>query len=508
VALLIRSPARPSLPCDDGRRAVRDSLIVTIGGQLEQVLGTLTSLALRWGLEPARLGVYTGLRPYLDMTNRSSLGIGLGAVQEIPILRAAGKIAEAQRVANVAYTTNSITCLIYGASLLAWVWLRAPGLVGNPLAFEWTWGLVAMIAWIPLKRYQDFLIAVLRAHQEFRLTTELAVLDAMLSAVATIVGLWLAGLWGLIASLGALMAFNIVYLHLRHPFRFHWSWDGRMAWRLMKLGMPIWANTGLYFAVLNLDRGLILWLVPDGEYAAGLYTIALMGTGWSLDLAGRVALVMYTYFQSTLGRTNDPTQVAHEAARTAEAQAPVLGAGAAVAYLVGPVFLGIVLPRYEAGLPALRPLLPGVMLLGLAWPARQMLITINRPFRLAGATLLGLTVIATAGAVGASRAGIVGVAWGMSIGYAAVYVLTSGVAFLPALGVRGWWGHQTRLAGDLIWFAMGAAVSAHVPLPEMNRWAEFALRSLLLGIWILPPLWRWGRRHGWGGLLERRGRSV
>ena len=45
------------------------------------------------------LGVYTGLRLYLDNTNRSSLGVGLGAVQEIPVLRAQGREAEAQRIA-------------------------------------------------------------------------------------------------------------------------------------------------------------------------------------------------------------------------------------------------------------------------------------------------------------------------------------------------------------------------------------------------------------------------
>ena len=99
---------------NEGRRAVRDSLIVTLGGQLERALGTVTALMLRWGLEPAQLGVYTGLRLYLDNTNRSSLGVGLGAVQEIPILRAAGlEPDEARHVADVAHTTNTLTCLAY-----------------------------------------------------------------------------------------------------------------------------------------------------------------------------------------------------------------------------------------------------------------------------------------------------------------------------------------------------------------------------------------------------------
>ena len=174
-----------------------------------------------------------------------------------------------------------------------------------------------------------------------------------------------------------LLGVKIAYLHARHPLRFRWAWDLPMAARLMRVGLPILANTAVFGAVLNLDRVLILWRVPDGDRAAGLYSIAIMGTSWSLDLAGRIVLVLYTSFQTTLGRTRDPVEVARQAARATEAQAPVLAAGSAVAYLVGPVFLGALMPRYVEGLPALRPLLPGMVLLGLAWPARQMLIAVE-----------------------------------------------------------------------------------------------------------------------------------
>ena len=63
----------------------------------------------RVGKHPGFVGVYTGLRLYLDNTNRSSLGIGLGAVQEIPILRAAGREAEADSaLADALVTPDAI----------------------------------------------------------------------------------------------------------------------------------------------------------------------------------------------------------------------------------------------------------------------------------------------------------------------------------------------------------------------------------------------------------------
>ena len=487
----------------EGRKVVRDSVAVTLGGQLERALGTLTALALRWMLDPARLGVYTGLRLYLDNTNRSSLGIGLGAVQEIPVLRAAGREEEAKRVADIAYTTNTLTCLVYAALLLAWAWLRAPLVATDPLAAEWTWGLVAVAGLTLIKRYESFLVAILRAYREFTLTTELDIVESLASAGAVTLGLWLAGFWGLLAAVGVLLLVKIAYAHARHPLRFRWAWDTPTAWRLMRVGLPILANTAVFSAVLSLDQVLILWRIPHGAAAMGLYSIALMGTGWSLDLAGRIVLVAYTSFQTTLGQSGDPAEVARQSARATEAQAPLLLAGSAVAYVVGPVVLGAVMPRYAAGLPALRPLLPGMILLSLAWPARQMLIAVGRPYLLCVATLLGLGVTAAAGTLGADRAGIVGVAWGMTVGYSVVFLLTSAAAVVPWLGTAGWTRHVGGLLVTLGWFALATLLTAHLPLGLANRWLDVGMRSVLLSTWLLPALWFWGRKHGWGGVLDR-----
>ena len=505
MASLIRPRAQVApAPAGEGRRAVLDGVIVVVGGQVERALGTVTALLLRWGLDPARLGVYTGLRLFLDQTNRSSLGVGLGAVQEIPILRAQGRHAEAQHVANVAHTANALTCVVYAAGLLVWACWRPVAPAADPLAAEWSGGLAAVAGLALLKRYESFLIAVLRAHREFALCTELDVFEALVSIVAVGLGLFAAGFWGLLGAVGAIIAAKIVYLHARHPFRFAWAWDVRATLRLMRVGLPILANTATLAAVLSLDRALILARLPDGDRAAGLYTVAIMGTSWSLDLAGRVVAVLYTHFQTTLGRTDDPAAVARLMARATEAQATILAAGSAVAYLVGPVFLGLILPRYAEGLPALRPLLPGMLLLGLAWPARQMLIAVGRPYLLAAATLVGLGVAIVAGVVGADRGGIVGVAWGMTIGYAAVALLTGAAATVPPLGLGAWLGHLGRVGRTLAGFAAGTLLTAHAPLGLHLFWPDFAARGLILLGWLAPTAYRWGRRHDWGGLRPGR----
>lgn len=478
-------------------------MLVAVGGQVERAVGMLTALTLRWGLDPARLGVYTGLRLYLDNTNRTSLGVGLGAVQEIPILRAAGRYEEARRVANVAHTTNTLTCLAYAAALLAYAAYQVRMPSAGPLADEWIWGLAAVAGLTLVKRYETFLVAVLRAQGAFALTAELDVVESSASALAVPLGLWAAGFWGLLAAVGALLLIKIAYAHARNPLRFEWAWHTPTAWRLMRVGLPILANTAVFAAVLSADRVLILARLPDGARAAGLYSVALIGTGWALDLAGRLVLVSYNAFQTTLGRSGVPADVARQAVQAAEAQAPILFAGSALAYVAAPALFRVLMPQYADGLPALRPLLPGSVLLGMTWPARQMLITVGHPLRLFMATLAGLACVTCCGVVGADLGGIVGVAWGMTAGYTSVFLFTSFAAAVPELGLSHWMFHTGRLGRTAAWFGFATLVAAHAPLPDGVASQALAARLAILTAWLAPTLWLWGRRNHFGGLFDR-----
>lgn len=481
-------------------RLGRDSLIVVVGGQVERLLGILTVVALRWGLDPGRLGVYTGLRLFLDGTNRSSLGVGLGAVQQIPILRGQGDLARAQHVANVAHTANSLTCLIYALGLLGLAWWQP----GGPLAREWSVGLAIVAGLTLLKRYESFLIAVLRAHGEFRITTELDIVESMVSALAVSLGLALAGFWGLMLAVGVILSAKIVYLHTRHPFRFGWAWDGALVAQLLRAGLPILANTAAFAAVVGLDRTLILTRMPDGERLAGLYTVALLGTGWSLDLAGRLVLVLYTHFQTMLGRTADPSAVARAAVNATEVQAPLLALGAAAVYVLAPGPLGWLFPRYADGLPALRPLLPGAVVLGLAWPARQMLIALGRPYRLLLATLAGLVLTGTLGLRATRSADLATLAGAMSLAYLGVFLLTGLAAFGDILGTRAWLSHLRRLVGSMVPFALAALLATQLPVPTDHPLTAWLARGMLLALLTLLPAWNTAERLGLLGRVRAR----
>ena len=153
-------------------KAVRDSVSSYLGGQVESALGMFTSLAAAAGGSTPHGSGFTPGCGFISIrrTARAS-GSAWAPCRKSRSSAPRAATTKPRRVANVAYTANTMTCGRMSLGLIAWAVIRAPLLRGDPLAAEWTWGLVAVAALAIVKRYQSFLIAVLRAHHEFVLTT-------------------------------------------------------------------------------------------------------------------------------------------------------------------------------------------------------------------------------------------------------------------------------------------------------------------------------------------------
>jgi O-antigen/teichoic acid export membrane protein len=382
----------------------------------------------------------------LDNTNRTSLGIGQGAVQEIPLLRAQGRFAAAERLASIAHTTNTVTCLLYSISLVIWAVLTIPTRAGDSLAAHWTCGLLAVAILALLKRRESFLVALLRCHQDFTTTTKADLLEAVISAVAMTAGVAVAGLAGLWLSIALVLLVKIAYLSSVHPLPLAWCWDWRETKRLFWHGLPIVLSAAVWGAMIGLDRVFILHLSPEKARAAGLYTVAILGTSWSLDLAGRLALVLHPHFLSTLGRSGNDREIAVDAARTTELLAAALAILGAFTYLFGPTILFLLIPKYADGVPSLRPLIPGAIAIGLCWPLRQMLTALRWHARLVLIPAAAVPLLAWSVATGLHHAGLPGAAWGASATFLAVFLVLELASLGLTLPARDWLRHTARLS--------------------------------------------------------------
>ncbi|MHC5539964.1 hypothetical protein ACYOEI_17225, partial [Singulisphaera rosea] len=90
----------------------------------------------------------------------------------------------------------------------------------------------------------------------------------------------------------------------------------------------------------------------------------------------------------------------------------------------------------------------------------------------------------------------------------ALSVLTSATALVPVLGWTAWLGHQLRLFRTLGGFLAGTLLTDLVPTAGRSPYLAVVLHGLVLGAWLLPTLWLWGRRNGWGGLRNKVARRT
>lgn len=371
-----------SKPDSRRRKLLTDSFSMSIVGQLERLVGIVVTFSLRWGLTPSDLGIYGGLRILLDNTSRSSLGIALGAVQNRVILKAQGETERAKHLTDVAATANTLTSGVYGLGLVLWgLWL-----IQSLHENQWGFGLIVMGILAVLKRRQDYQIAIMRSDGEFQTVSRLAVIQNLVFALCMVIGISLAGFWGLIAGLSLGFLLQGLILDRTCPtLNFARIWDAHSTFVLALAGLPILAANSTWAMLSTLDRALILTHMQDGSLQAGYYSLAILATNWTSDVGGRVAMVLYPHYQMDVGKGATQSEILAHAEQAAMAMLMILTALSLIAFPLGNRILPLAFPGLVPGLAAFGPMLPGAVALAATWPMRQAWIAMNRPWVLAAA---------------------------------------------------------------------------------------------------------------------------
>lgn len=422
--ITIEAPSPPA-PLSGWRRLLADWALVSGTTVLCQGLGILGSLALRVCLSPAEMGVWQGLKLVLSNGNYANLGISKGAAREFNIALGRGNAAEAQRGLNMALTVNTLSSGLFGLILLGGgVWMAWHG--GGAWGSAWAWGLMALGVMAVVQRYVTFQVTLLRCKQEFLVTSQLSMVEAVLTASVATLGAWLWGLPGLyLATLAVLLA-SVAFIHLRGAIPLGWGWDLREIRRLTAIGCPILLAGVVSTLFRTLDRWMILGYLPDREFQLGCYSLALMVTGQLYGLGNILSIVVSPRLGEQFGHDGDRRQAAALTARSSELQAAVLALPAALAVVAVPPLLGTMLPDYRPGLAPMLWQIPGVVALVLALLPGQYLISVDRQKWSLAAVALATGISAGAYHVAlVSGHGLVGVAAASSLSYVVYLVLAA-----------------------------------------------------------------------------------
>ncbi|MBI1902139.1 MAG: oligosaccharide flippase family protein, partial [Planctomycetia bacterium] len=358
------APPAPAAPLSGWRRLVGDSLVVGAATAVSHVLGAVTSLLLRVFLDPEAIGIWQGLKLYLSYGNYAGLGVSKAAARELSLARGNGAQGAAQRSLNLANTVNTGTSALYAIVLLGigvWVYWRQQ----TPLSSVWAMGLVAVAVLTMVQRNVTFQVSLLRADQSFRVTSQLTLLEGVLTLGVSCAAAWLWGLPGLLAGTLVILLASLAWLR-PHALPLAWAWNFAEVRRLIAVGGPLLLAGIASSLFRSLDKIMVLAFLADGEHQLGVYSIALLVCAQLYGAANMLSTAALPRYTELLGRTGDPRAVARLAARTTELHAAILSLPAALAITAGWPALAWLLPKYAAGLDALLWLVPGTLAVALA----------------------------------------------------------------------------------------------------------------------------------------------
>ncbi len=433
---VVPASAAPSAPVTGWRRFVADCLLVSGASVVCQVLGTVTSLVLRMCVDPAQMGVWQAVKMLLGYANYANLGVSKGAAREFTIARGRGDTSAAEHGLNLAFTVNTLTSLAYAAVLVAaGVWIALSG--GGAWSGAWAVGMIVAGALAVLQRHVTFQVTILRAAQQFGVTSQLSVLEAALTLAVCGLATWRWGLAGLYASTAAVMAASLVYVERHRASRLAWAWHWAEIRRLVAIGAPILLAGTVSSLFRSLDKLMILACMSDREFQLGCYSLALMVATAVYGLGNTLSLVLLPRYGEKYGQSGSRRDVAMLAARSSEFLGAALGLVAAVAAVAAPPLLARLLPDYQPGLAPLLWLLPGTVAIALALPPSQYLVAVEREAR-ALWTVVAATVLAAVGNYAALKAGwgLSGVAASTAASYLVYMALSVAVSFWSELEVR------------------------------------------------------------------------
>lgn len=484
-------------PLTGWRRALGDSALVTAATLVSHALGAVTSLLLRWLLDPAYMGIWQGLKLFLSYGNYAGLGVSKAAAREVSLAAGSGQSAAARRAVNLGFTVNTLTSAAYAAVLLAvaiWVWASDDGT--GVLTRVWAVGLAALAALAMLQRYVTYQVSILRAQQGFRACSWLAVQEAVLTLAISALAVWLWGVYGLLAAALVVLVASLVFLQGRIG-RLRLAWDWPEVRRLMQIGGPLLAAGVASSLFRSLDKLMVLGYLEDGEYQLGCYSLALMLTTQLYGLANMLSAVMGPRYSELFGRTGSHREVARLAARATEPLAAALALPAALAVAAAPPVLDWLLPKYRPGLEPLVWLVPGTLAVALALPASGYLVAVNRGRTVLGVLVASIAVTGLGNHVALTQGGgLRGVAIATSLGNLIYLVLMVCVSIWPEL--RG--KERLRYLGCL-----GLAISVTVALAVWHAGQVVATSNPavvicaaggLIAAWAAVVLIAW-KRGGW-----------
>ena len=479
------------------RKLVRDALGLALSSYIARAALLLRGVVAAAALGPKGYGGWNALNLILDYGSYATLGAIQGLDLELPA--AVAGVPEARLPERARRLLAGTWWIIGLGGALFSVAVVAALASGRPAAAR-ALGMRApllMLAAALLQLAIQVHASALKACGEFGTVSRAAAWQVLIGGGTGVALVWRFGiegmLWGWLAgtaiALGMLRRKAPIPLAPAHP---------ATGWSLVRAGFPVFVFFTASLILRSVDR---LALLHYGNTAGlGQYSLGLMAAGLVLYLPESAASVLYPRIAAAArgapAAAQAWTRVQLEVTRAQRALAVALPLVVALAMLwAGPV-VSAVLPAFREGLPALRWLAIGALMLAVSTLPGYFLLGGGHAPRLLGfavaAAVLGAALVFGVAARAPRPAPVaLAAAGGYAIFGMGLVVLSTRELFPP--GAERWRFLAASFVPALWASALALAASR---IGTEASWPAALARSVAVSAGYLPALWWFGRGVG------------
>jgi len=275
------------------------------------------------------------------------------------------------------------------------------------------------------------------------------------------------------------------YVFKANPYHFKWYWNGSRLWQELRLGIPLVGIAFLMEFLKTLDRLIIAKKL--GFYEVGLYSIAMMVNTYVYSFPMMFSHVWYPNLLQEYGRSGgDPREIKNYLLKPIAILSILVPALCSLAIFWVPAIAGWLLPKFMAGIPAMKIYLVGTFFVLLAQFSGNFLVTLDKYW-------VNIPILAVS--IGVNFAvnqillkmgyGLSGVAAGTAVSFVFYGLGSYFAAMRPFAGVREIAGTLLKLMGVLaVLFGGAFALDFWIAVP--NPILEAFLKTLIYFICVMP----------------------
>jgi O-antigen/teichoic acid export membrane protein len=297
---------------------------------------------------PKDFGLWNTLNLALTYSLFVQAGLINGLNRELPYLFGKGEDKEAVQMAGTVQTftlISSILVLFIGAGYIVFADIK------NPKVY---YGITGVTILIVLNYYQSYLFSTFRSKNSFLNLSKLQFAHAFTNIITLILVFYYA-YYGLVLKAIIVSLVYVLLMHLSRPIKVGLLWDKEAFYKLIKVGLPIFALSYLEAIAGTTDKMLLLKytnLENVGLYSFGFYALSSFSI-----FPSSIASYIYPKMTYNYGKTNDKLIMWRYAKKITIILLAVLTPIAILGYFICPILIEKFFPAYLASAPIMQILL-------------------------------------------------------------------------------------------------------------------------------------------------------